>query len=104
MATIFLDDLCHRQLTTMCDGHMDRINLLLEDADTLLFTHQVENLLDLLSLISELDFVLYQLKRYQFKEKLAESVLAAMEVAAIVNNLVEKEEELKKQNIYLELH
>jgi len=104
MATTFLDDLRHKQLTAMCDGYMERVNLLLEDADTLLITHQVENLLDLLSLISELDFVLYQLKRYQFKEKLPESIVAAIEVGAIVNNLVEKEEELKKQNIYLELH
>ena len=66
-AVTFLTTLQHQQLVEMCDDYMGRINVLLEDSDTFLIESRSENLLDLLFLVSELNYDLYQLKCLQFK-------------------------------------
>ena len=86
----------------MCDEYMGRISILLED-DTFLIESRSENLLDLLFLVSELNYDLYQLKCLQFKNKNAGLPYIALRIGLILENLENKEEELKKQNIYLEL-
>ena len=103
MATVtFLTTLQHQELVQMCDEYVDRINILLED-DTFLIESRSKNLLDLLFLVSELNYDLYQLKCFQFKNNNAGLPYIALRIGLILENLEDKEEELKKQNIYLEL-
>ena len=104
MATVtFLTTLQHQQLVEMCDDYMGRISILLEAADSFLIKPHTDDLLDLLFLISELNYDLYQLKCLQSKNKIVELPYIALRIGLILENLENKEEELKKQNIYLEL-
>jgi len=102
-AVTFLTSLQHQQLVEMCENYMSRVSLLLDDDDSFLIEPPTADLLDLLFLVSELNYDLYQLKCLQFKNKSAGLPYIALRIGLILENLENKEEELKKQNIYLEL-
>ena len=101
-AVTFLTTLQHQQLANMCDEYMSRISVLLDDDSSFVETLSTD-LLDFLFLVSELNYDLYQLKCLQFKNKNAGLPYVALRIGLILENLENKEEELKKQNIYLEL-
>ena len=100
MTLKLLSERKYEQLSGMCYGYADRINLLLDDELT---RFQLTKLLDMLRLISTLNLYLQNLKLFQESHKMQQVISATIKVGTLVDTLIFDEEELKKVNIYLEV-